>query len=365
MKFICDRLALLEGLSAASAVATARSTKPILQCVRITGTKNLVTLTAYDQEVGLRYHIRQVDVTKPGETLVSCERLLAIVRESADETMSFESDEDTLHIRGADSHFTVIGQSVREFPPVPDLEGDADFSVKVAPLRDAVEHTLFAAARENTRYAINGVLWQKKGKTLQLVATDGRRLAMSAASLEKSVGDDLQAIVPAKALALLGRLHFGGDEVMNVKISANQVHMRTEQAELSSVLVEGHFPKYEDVIPRDNDKKITLKTDEFLSAVRRSAVLSTVDSKGIRIAIGPEGMVISGKAHEQGEAVVKLSGIEYTGSPITIGFNPEFLQDALKVCGENLTLELKEPARPGLIRSGPVYQYVVMPVSLT
>lgn len=365
MKCICDRLALLEGLSATSGVAASRTPKPILQCVKLTATKDALTLTAYDQEVGLRYHVRQVEVTKPGETLVSCERLLAVVRESADETMAFETEDDLLHVRGSDSHFQLMGQSTREFPPVPDMEGDIDFSVKVGALRDAVGQTLFAAARENTRYAINGVLWEKKGKNLLLVATDGRRLAMSSASLEKSVGEDVQAIVPTKALNLLSRLHFGPDETLEVKLTANQIVMRSERATISSVLVEGHFPKYQDVMPRDNDKKAAMPTADLLSAVKRAALLSSVESRGIRISLGSDGMVLSGRAQEQGEATVKLSGVDYKGSQIQIGFNPEFLLDALKVCGDSLTLELKESSRPGIIRSGPVFQYVVMPVNLS
>lgn len=365
MKCICDRVALLEALSATSSVAAARTPKPILQCVRLTAAKDALTVTAYDQEVGLRQHVRQIDVTKTGESLVNCERLLAIVRESADETLAFETKDDILHIRGADSHFQVIGQSAREFPPVPDMEGDADFSVKVGVLREAVGQTLFAAARENTRYAINGVLWQKKGKNLQLIATDGRRLAMSSVSLEKSVGEEVSAIVPAKALNLLSKLHFAADEVIQVKLSTNQIILRSDRATISSVLVEGHFPKYEDVVPRDNDKKISLKTDEFMSAVKRASLLSGVESKGIRIHVSSEGLVLSGRAQEQGEATVKLSGIEYGGPALDIGFNPEFLVDALKVCGETVSFELKEPSRPGVIRSGPVFLYVVMPVNLS
>lgn len=365
MKCICDRVALLEGLSATASIAASRTPKPILQCVKLSATKEALTLTAYDQEVGLRYNVRQVEVSKPGETLVSNERLLAIVRESADETMAFETEDDALHARGADSHFQLLGQSVREFPPVPDMEGDPDLSVKIGALRDAVEQTLFAAARENTRYAINGVLWEKHGKQLQLVATDGRRLALSSASLEKSVGDDVHAIVPTKALNLLNRLHFGADEVLEVKLSANQIVMRSERATISSVLVEGHFPKYQDVMPRDNDKKVTLQTADMLSAVKRAALLSSVESRGVRISLGSDGMVLSGRAQEQGEATVKLSGIDYNGGAIAIGFNPEFLLDALKVCGETLTFELKESSRPGIIRSGPNFSYVVMPVNLS
>lgn len=365
MKCICDRVALLEALSATGAVAAARTPKPILQCVRLTVDKSALTVTAYDQEVGLRYRVSQVEVTRPGEALVSSDRLLAIVRESADETMSFETADDILHVRGADSHFQVLGQPVREFPPVPDMEGNPDFSVKVGALREAVGQTLFAAARENTRYAINGVLWEKKGKRLNLVATDGRRLAQSGASLEKSVGDDSSAIIPTKTLNLLSKLHFSADETIDVRLTQNQVVLRTERATISSVLVEGHFPKYQDVIPRDSDKKVTLVTADFQSAVKRASLLSNVESRGIRVSLGSDGMVLSSRAQEQGEATVQLRNIEYSGAQIAIGFNPEFLLDALKVCGESVVLEFKESSRPGVFKSGPDFLYVVMPVNLS
>ena len=364
MKLICDRLALLDALSATSSVTSTRTPKPILQCVRLTAEKDQFIVTAYDQEVGLRYRVRQVDVTKPGETLVGGDRLLAIVRESADETLAFESTQDVLHVRGSDSHFQIVGQSVREFPPVPDMEGEPNFTVKISALRSAVDQTLFAAARENTRYAINGVLWEKQAKTLHLVATDGRRLALSSASLEKSVGEDTQAIVPTKALNLLGKLHFSADESIDIRLTSNQIVLRSERATISSVLVEGHFPKYQDVIPRDQDKKIPLETVAFLSAVRRAALLASAESKGIRIMLNSEGMILSSRAPEQGEATVRLK-VDYSGPELTIGFNPEFLVDALKVCGENITLELKDGAKPGVLKSGPTFQYVVMPVNLS
>jgi len=188
---------------------------------------------------------------------------------------------------------------------------------------------------------------------------------MSAASLEKAVGDDGRAIVPTKTLHLLLRLHSSGDEIIDVQLKPNQIILRTEQATISSVLVEGHFPKYEDVLPRDNDKKVTLTTAEFLSAVKRAALLSSIESKGIRIGLGSDGMVLSGRAQEQGEATIRIPQIDYQGPDMQIGFNPEFLVDAMKVCEDTLTMELKESAKPGLIKSGPVFQYVVMPVNLS
>lgn len=364
MKCICDRSALFEALSATSVVTPTRTTKPVLECVRFTAEADHVVLTAYDQEVGLRCRVRQVEVNEPGETLVLGKRLLDIVRESADETMTFEAKEDILHIRGADSHFKIVGQNVREFPPVPDLEGEPQFTVPVGALREAVAQTVFAAARESTRYAINGVLWELKGKRLQLVATDGRRLAMSAAPVEKSSGDDeVRAIVPTKAVNLLARLHLDADELVEVRLSPNQIVMRTGGATISSVLVEGHFPKYDEVVPRDHDKMISLNTLGLLSAVRRVALLASAESRGIRLALSKGSLILSSRSPEQGEATVKLD-VEYPGPALEIGFNPEFVSDALKVCGETTTLELKEGSKPGIFKSGPNFKYVVMPVNL-
>ncbi|MFQ5411930.1 MAG: DNA polymerase III subunit beta [Phycisphaerae bacterium] len=364
MKYICDRSALQEGLSAVSSVTLTRTPKPILQCVRLTVENDGVTLTAYDQEVGLRYRVRQVEVEEPGETLVPCDKMVAIIRESSDETMAFETADDYLHIRGGDSHFQIVSQSAREFPPVPDMEGEPNLIVKIGTLREAVNQSLFAAARESTRYAINGVLWQMHDKQLRLVATDGRRLAMSNASLEQSVGDDLQAIIPTKTLGLLGKFHSDADELLEVRITSNQVVMRSERVTISSVLVEGNFPKWEDVVPRDNDKELIVETGDFLSAVRRAALLANVESKGISMNLQNGTMTLQSRSAEQGEAQIRLN-VKYNGPEIRIGFNPEFLSDALKVCAENTTLLLKDPGKPGLIRSGKDFQYVVMPVNLS
>lgn len=364
MKCIVDRLALQEALSAAASVAPVRTPKAILQCVRLTAEKDRLIVTAFDQEVGIRYFVRQVEVSEPGDAVISCDRLVGIVRESVDATMAFELEGHEFHVRGRDSHFAVRGQDVREFPPVPDMTGEPNFSVAMGALRAAVDRTLFAAARENTRYAINGVLCQKKGKILRLVATDGRRLAVSQATLTKASETDVEAILPPKALSLLSKLHVAADEELEVQITRNQVLMRCETATISSVLVEGNFPKWEDVIPRDNDKEFEIETSDFLSAVKRAALLSNVESKGIRVQIGKKNMVLSSRSAEQGEATINVP-IDYKKEELTIGFNPEFLIDGLKVCGEKAKFELKESSRPGVLRSGTDFQYVIMPVNLS
>jgi len=363
MKLICDRQALYDALATVLNVVPSRTPKPILQCARLTATKEGLALTTYDQEVGMRYRLRAVEVDQPGEALVMAERLGAIVRESRDETLALETDEHVLHIRGTDSHFQILGQDVREFPPVPEAEGEPKLVVKLGALREAVECTVFAAARENTRYAINGVLWQGRGTRLQLVATDGRRLALSSAAIVGGAAEDVHAIVPTKALGLLGRLHAAVDEELAVQLTPNQIVLRTEAVTISSVLVEGHFPNWEAVIPDDLDKAVELPTADLLSGVRRVALLAGVESRGIHISLGPDAMVLTSRSSEEGEATVRLP-IKYEQPPIEVAFNPEFLVDALRVCQENVRLELKEPSRPGVMTSGQNLKYVVMPVNL-
>lgn len=364
MKVVCDRVALNDALTATTSVIATRTPKPILQCIRVTAGKDELILTAYDQELGLRYHVKEVEVSKPGETLVPGDRLAAIVRESADETLALETDGDTCHVRGADSHFQVFGQDVRQFPPVPELDGEPDMRIRADVLRSCIERTVFSAAKESTRYAINGVLWERRGKKLQLIATDGRRLARAAASLEKSVGQDSDVIVPTKSLTTFSRLHVAGDEHVDVKTQPNQIILRTQRATISTVLLDGHFPKYDDVIPKDCDKKVELDTAEFLSAVKRASLLTNEESRGVRIAVSSDGLILSSRAPEQGEATIRL-GAQYSGPKIEVGFNPAFLIDALRVCSEKVTLELKEPNKPGLVRCGNEFLYVVMPVNLS
>lgn len=364
MKAICDRVMLNDALNAALTVTPTRTPKPILQCVRVTAEKAGLILTAYDQELGLRYRVKEVEVSKPGEVLVMADRLAAIVRDSPDETLALETDGSTCHVRGADSHFQIYGQDVREFPPVPDLEGEPDLKIQAGALRSGIERTIFAAARESTRYAINGVLWEKRGKRLQFIATDGRRLAKAAASADKAVGSDAEAIVPSKAMSTFLRMHVAPDELIDVKMTANQIILRSDRATISSVLLEGHFPDYEKVVPTDCDKKIEPDAAEFLSAVKRAALLTNEESKGVRIALSSDGIVFSSRAPQQGEATIRLAA-KYSGPAMEIGFNPTFLMDALKVCGENIVFELKEPNKPGILRCGTEFLYVVMPVNLS
>lgn len=365
MQVIANREALSEAIAVAQGVVASRTPKPILQCVKLSATNDGLLVTATDLEVGVRYLIKQVEVSAPGEAVVPADKFASIIRESADETLQIEADAERCHIRGQDSHFQMYGHDPRDFPPVADLEGAPDMEAEADILRKLIGQTLYAAAKENTRYAINGILWERKGKRLQLVATDGRRLAKAQGTLQKSTGEDSSVIAPAKSMQILLRLLGDPEAKVGVKFLPNQLVINCGQATLSSGLAEGNFPDYEQVVPRDNEKKVELDTQEFYSAVRRSALLTSEQSKGIRLSFSKDGLVLASRAPEQGEATISMKA-QYAYEPMEIGFNPTFLADALKVMdAPTFTLELKEGNRPGVLRVGQEFLYVVMPVNLS
>lgn len=393
MKVICDRAALLNAVNLVSGAVATRTPRVQLTCVKLTATKaggtGELVLAATDTEIAIKLSLSQVDVIKPGEALIPADKLRQIVSaEETEQTLTLETDGEACHIKGGDAHFKVFGYQPADFPPIPDFasvvagKGDqpkakAVLTHAAGSLGSLVSRTLFATARENSRYAINGVLVKRDGKRLEMVATDGRRLALSRASLTDKGEKDakpISCIVPTKGLSMLQRLIADNDEPVQVAITDNQILFSfgtaasPGRAVLISNLVEGSFPPYEDVIPRDQDKKVVFDRDVLASAVRRAALLTNEESRGVRLSFSKAGkqLELSSRAPEMGESEIKIDISSYEGDDIAIGFNPSFITDALKVIAEpEVIMELKAPNKPGLIKSGTDFVYVVMPVNLT
>jgi len=367
MKVNFNRGALAEALGLLTFVVPSRTPKPILRCVQMTAGEKEVRICATDLEIGINCLVHEVQVEETGEVVVPADRLAAIVRESVDEVLSLQATEGTCEIRGADSHFTIYGQEAGQYPAVPGFDGEANMKIALGKLQAGSQQCLFATARESSRYAINGVLWEIKGKKLMLVATDGRRLARCRVNLASSPNEKMAAakiIVPAKTMGLLDKIGSTDKDTVAVKLVDNQIVISCANVVISSNLVEGNFPKYEDIIPTDYDKKLTLSTEAVLSAVRRSALLTSEESRGIKISIGKKSIMFSGRAPETGDAQIDMP-IDYKGEPIEIGFNPQFLIDVLRVIKTpEFELELGQQDRPGLIKSGADFLYVLMPINL-
>ena len=171
--------------------------------------------------------------------------------------------------------------------------------------------------------------------------------------------------VPTKALNMILRTFDDADQTVRVKVADNQILFATDEALLTSNLVEGNFPPYKDVIPKDGDKKATLHTDSLASGVRRAGLLTNEESKGVRFAFSSDGLLLTSRAPEMGEAEVNVEMPKYDGDGVEIGFNPTYILDALKVVDSSeVSIDLKAGNKPGVIRTGPDFLYVVMPVNL-
>jgi DNA polymerase-3 subunit beta len=410
MKVICDRGALLDAVNLVAAVVPSRTPSPNLSCVKLVATKGPggvgeLTLAGTDNETSLQISISQVDVARPGQAAIPADKLRQIVSsEDGEPTLAIEVEGDECHIRGTTAHFRVFGYPAAEFPSIPDFGAivaggtgpDAPrtvFSQPAGALQSLVARTVFATARETSRYAINGVLLRRDGKKLEMVATDGRRLAVSKTTVaaDKGAGgsEPVSCIIPTKALNIISKLIRDPDEQVRIAITESRVFFAFDagsqpgggkegsgkdrpvvlpRAVLSSTLVEGTFPPYDDVIPKDQDKKITTDRENLVRAVRQAAVLTNEESRGVRLAFSGKDkrLTLSSRAPEMGEAEISVDLTSYDGDDIEISFNPTFITDVLRVVEENdVIVELKAPNKPGLFRSsGNDFMYVVMPVNL-
>lgn len=404
MKVICDRGALLEAVNLVAGVVPSRTPTPALSCIKMVARKTAggaeLTLAGTDAETSLSVSIAHVDVQQPGQACVPADKLRAIISaEDGDPTLTLETDGDLVHIKGQNAHFRVFGFPPADFPPLPELQqtlAGADgqgpksvFTQSAGSLMSLVGRTVFATARETSRYAINGVLLKRDGKKLEMVATDGRRLAVSRATATNVGGkdkDSISCIIPTKALGVLQKLAGDPDEIVRLVITDTRIFFAFEpagapegkgkkdaeavaaRATLSSTLVEGTFPPYDEVIPKEQDKKIVADRDELSSAVRKASVLTNEESRGVRMAFSAadKKLKLSSRAPEMGESEINVSLSSFEGDDIEISFNPTFITDVLKITPEQeVIIELKAQNKPGLIRSSTNdFLYVVMPVNL-
>ncbi|MBM4085640.1 MAG: DNA polymerase III subunit beta, partial [Planctomycetes bacterium] len=288
-----------------------------------------------------------------------------ILRESPDDTLRIEAEKNVLYVMGADSTYKVMGEDADQFPSIPEFPAGDSLEIPGSLLREMIKKTFFATAMESGRYALNGVLFAVEKTNVEMVSTDGRRLALikrkakNAASYVKSV------ILPKKGVGELLRIIQDDDENVLLRIEETQLIAKTKRATLCAQLVEGHFPDYREVIPGDSDKKIDFKRDQLLSAVRRAAILADEESKAVAMTFENDKLTLSSRSPEAGEDSVQME-VKYAGPKFVIGFNPDFLQDVLKAAddAETVKIEMKEANRAGVVKAGQDYVYVIMPLSL-
>jgi DNA polymerase-3 subunit beta len=372
MKTVCDRATLTRAVQVASSVVAPKSPKPALGCIKLEARKERMTILATDLEVGIRVELDKMEVQQPGDGLVPADRLHGILRELEADTVTITSSEQETEIVAPGARFKVLGDNPADFPQVPEFPASGAFSIEADDLVGMIKRTLFATAKENTRYALNGVLWEVEGNSLTLVATDGRRLSFVKGKCKDGPETKKTAIVPSKAMLLIERcLTDTGEAKGPVRVVMGEKDILLESPPsdggkriVYSRLVDGHFPKYDDVIPKDAEKKAVLGTAAFVAAVRKAALLTNEESRGVTLKFDGQELVVTSRTPEMGEAEIRMPA-EYGAETLEIGFNPQYLMDAVKVIdSEQFTFAFKGPSKPGVITEGRTFIHVVMPVSV-
>ena len=365
MKLNAAREVLLKPLQAVIGVVERRQTMPILSNVLLVAKDGQISITATDLEVEL-VAVADVDVESGGEITVSGRKLLDICRALPESTeISVNVSGEKLFVKAGRSKFSLATLPAAEFPTVEDIKAGQTISVPQELLGKLIEKTHFSMAQQDVRYYLNGMLLETGGKHLRAVATDGHRLALSQAEIDGAGMDEQQVIVPRKGVLELQRL-MSGDGNLDIELGANHIRTQLEGIRFTSKLIDGRFPEYDRVIPKESSNELTADRAALKGALQRTAILSNEKYRGIRLIIRDSGVVLQAHNPEQEEAEEELE-VQYSGEDIEIGFNVNYLLDALgAVEGDEICISVQDSNSSCLIRrpGADDCKFVVMPMRL-
>ncbi|MBD3669606.1 MAG: DNA polymerase III subunit beta [Gammaproteobacteria bacterium] len=366
MKFTISRETLLKPLQMVNGVVEKRQTMPILSNILLNATPESLTLTGTDLEVEMVTRT-QLENAEPGEATLPARKFADICRALPEEAMieiSVEGDKATL--RSAKSRFTLATLPVVEFPNVDEINNPYSFQISQKYMKGLIDKTSFAMAQQDVRYYLNGMLLELADNTLRAVATDGHRLSMSEVGTEHNPEEMIQVIVPRMAVMELSRMLEDSDEMLEVQIGSNHIKFSLNDVTFTSKLIDGKFPDYDRVFPKNSDKQVVTNRMLLRQALTRTSILSNEKYRGIRLQLSSG--VLHTMAHnpEQEEAEEELE-VNYQGGELEIGFNATYLLDALSaVDTEEVKVWLSDPNSSCLIHGLDDEQskYVIMPMRL-
>lgn len=364
MKVEVSREHLIKGLQTVCPIIPSRATLPILSHVLIEAKKESLTLTGTDLEIGINTTL-PAQVQEEGATTIPAKRFMDLIKELPNTTLQLTTKKNQqLSVECERGIFKIVGLPKEEFPRLPHNEQQEGIVIDQSLLQAMLHVTSFAVSRDETRYALTGILFSSKGGSLRLVATDGRRLALVEKEAMTAPPKEHNVIVPFKAVEELHRL-LGQAPTATITIKENQISFDLGGTHIISHLIDGKFPNYEQVMPPESPQKLRISRESFLLAAKRVNLWTTQDSPSIRLDLKPQHLILSKQTPEVGEAHEEVEA-QYGGPEFSIGFNPGYLVDVLKVLPEGeVEFELPGPDRPGVIRTRDHYLYIVLPMQLS
>ena len=362
---------VLAALQSVAGIVERRHTLPILANVLIRKTGETVQLTTSDLEIQIRTHAKLDGDTGDFTTTIGARKLIDILRTMpSDQTVSLESNQSKLILKGGKSRFTLQTLPAEDFPLVQEAATFGPvFSVPQKTLKDLLGQVSFAMAVHDIRYYLNGILFVAEGTQLSLVSTDGHRLAFASAALDVEVPKQ-EVILPRKTVLEMQRLLSDAEgenqPMMEMQFANNQAKFSFGGMEFVTKLVEGKFPDYNRVIPKGHKNSITLGRAALLASLQRTAILTSDKFKGVRLNVEPGSLRVASNNAEQEEAVDELD-VDYGGDSIEIGFNVTYLIDALANMQQDMvTISLGDSNSSALltIPENENFKYVVMPMRI-
>ena len=374
MKFKINQDHFSNGLQQVLNVVASRSTMPILSNVLIEAEEGHISLTTTNLDLGIRCRIK-AEVSETGNITLPVRKLATIVKElPVNEVFLETSENNQAKIKSGGSLFKIMGISSEEFPPLPSFENRKVYELSQDEIVNMLKSVSYAQSTDENRYILNGVYFNFADEKLTLVATDGRRLGLTGLELEVSEENAGSLILPAKTVAELERL-MGKGEKVNIAFNDRQAAFEigldeagesglVDHLYLVSKVVEGNYPNYRQVIPKETEHRVKIERELMLECVHRAALVTSDKSNSVKIKVSKNLLEITGQSTEYGESHESMA-IAYDGPEVQVAFNPQFLMEPLKaLTKDEVFFEFKDELSPGLFKTLDNFICVIMPLRL-
>ncbi|MBL9209318.1 MAG: DNA polymerase III subunit beta [Opitutaceae bacterium] len=374
MKFKINRDHFANGLAQVLNVVGSKASMPILSNVLIEAEKDQISLTTTNLDLGIRCRIK-AEVKESGAVTLPVKRLAGIVRELPNLDVTFDGTPNhQVKLTSGGSTFRIMGIGKEEFPPLPEFGEEKAYSLEQGELVAMLKSVAYAQSTDETRYILNGVYFNFKDGKLSLVATDGRRLALISKEMDVPAASAGAIILPAKTVSELTRLLDKGEKV-KINFSDRRAAFQigtdkdtsglVDHVYLYSKVVEGNYPNYQQVIPKETHQRIKLERELFLQCVHRAALVCSEKANSVKLKLSSNLLELTAQSPDFGEAHESMA-IGYSGPDLQVAFNPTFIMDPLKaLTKDEVFFELKDEVSPGVFKTLENFVCVIMPVRLS
>ncbi len=366
MKLRVDREEIQKVLQNIQGIVEKKTTMPVLSHFLLKAAKT-TSIVATDLDIAFTRPLK-AEIIKKGSLCIPARKLFEIAKEVEDDLLLESQENNWLKVSAGKSTFKLMGLPEEEYPTLPQVSRTAEIQMGAGILKNMIEKTVYATGDSDTRYTLNGLLMhflpKKNDIEIRVIGTDGHRLAFITTTIGGKLSEEKKLILPKKAATELRRLLEESEGDVTIGLNKNHLFFMIDDIVLTSRLIEGTYPNYEQVIPQDNEKKATIDRLAFSRALRRTSIMSRERTNAVRFDLDEGKLTLISINPDIGEAREEIAA-QYKGEPISIGFNARYLLDVMQsMDGESVGFDVQDPLSPTLLREGESYKCVVMPMRI-